>query len=163
VANAPRLLAGGAVWAVLPGLGGFGLYVDAKLSLDSPAHAGEEFVSDLTAAQVEVLYPLHLFHTQEDAFRSFNGALLKTVTRELTVYVGGGWVERTHYVRYYDEQEIFGNLGFYWVEDPENYGAGLNLMGGGFLRMGRHLRLQFGGETRPVGFTVGFSLNYPAG
>lgn len=160
-ASAPHMLLGGSAWAVFPALRGFGLYVDAKFTHDSPANNEEEFLPGRTAQEMEEEHPLHLFRVEDDAYRAFNGALMKTITPELTLYAGGGWVERTRYLQYYDEQEEFGRLGFYWVEDPPASGTGVNVMGGALLRLGRNLRVQFGGETRPKGFTVGLSINIP--
>lgn len=160
-ASAPHMLLGGSAWAVFPALRGFGLYVDAKFSHDSPTNNEEEFLAGTTAQEMEDQYPLHIYRVQDDAYRAFNGALMKAITPELTLYAGGGWVERTRYLQYYDEEEEFGRLGFYWVEDPPASGTGMNLMGGAFLRLGSNLRVQFGLDTRPKGFTAGLAVNFP--
>lgn len=161
VASAPHLLAGGAAWAVFPAWYGLGLYFDAKLSLDSPAKNDAEFLPGRTAEEMETEFPLHLYRVADDAYRAFNGALMKAVTPELILYAGAGWVERTRYHQYYDDEEEFGRLGFYWVENPPASGTGINVLGGAFLRVGPNLRVQFGAETRPKGFTVGVSANFP--
>ena len=160
-ANAPRLLAGGSAWAVFPSLRGFGLYVDAKFSTDSPAGTGDEYLAGVTAEQMEADFPAHLFHVSEDAYRSFNAAVAYMVSRELIAYAGGGWVERTHYRQYYDETEEFGRFGFYWVDDPRYDTSGPNLLAGVLFRLGANVRAQFGAETRPFGFTAGLALNFP--
>lgn len=160
-ANAPKLLAGGSAWAVFPGLRGFGLYADAKFSAASPASNEDEFLAGITAEQMEADFPDHVFHVSEDTYRSFNAGLTKLITQEFIAYVGAGWVERTHYAKFYDETEEFGRFGFYWVEDPANSSGGVNFLGGVLLRMGPNLRAQFGAETRPFGVTVGLSLNFP--
>lgn len=160
-ANAPRLLGGGSAWAVFPAFHGLGLYLDVKLSLDSPGDNEQEFLPGTTAAEMEEAHPLHIYRVSQDSYTSYNAAIMKAITDELILYLGGGWVAQTRYLRYYDEEEEFGNFGFYWVEDPPASGTGPNFMGGTMLRLGRHLRIQFGGETRPAGFTVGVALNYP--
>ena len=161
-ANAPKLLAGGSAWALFPVMDGLGVYVDFKASTDSPANIDEEFLPDRTAAEMEAEYPEHFFRVSDDSYRSINGAIMKSLTEEFILYLGGGWVERTHYAQFYDETAEFGRFGFYWVEDPDNSSSGPNFLGGVFLRIGPHLRAQFGGETRPAGFTVGIAVNFPA-
>ena len=160
-ANAPHLMGGGSAWTVFPAFHRLGLYVDMKLSLDSPADNEREFLPGTTAAEMEEQHPLHIYRVSQDSYLSYNAAVMRAVTDELIVYVGGGMVDRTRYLKYYDEEEQFGNFGFYWVEDPPASSTGLNLMAGAMLRLGRHLRLQFGGETRPTGFTVGGAVNFP--
>jgi hypothetical protein len=160
--NAPKLMLGGSAWALFPGFKGLGIYADYKRSTMDPSTSGEDYLSGTTAEEMEGMYPAHILHDETDWYQSFNGAVMKAVSRGLTLYAGGGWVERVHYVRYYDETEAFGRLGFYWVEDPPSSSSGPNFLGGVMIALGRNIRAQFGGETRPAGFTVGASVNVPA-
>jgi hypothetical protein len=160
VANAPQMLAGGAVWGVIPGLRGFGLYLDFKTSLGSASN-NANFEEGLTAAEAQEAYGDEFFD-QEDDWRAVNVALVRPLTPELIVYVGGGVSWNTHYQEFWDPTFERGDIGWYWVEDPAESGSYANIMAGGFLRIAPRIRIQFGGETKPAGFTVGVSLNQPA-
>ena len=156
-ANAPDLMVGGAVWGLVPGLRGWGLYADAKLDPGDPS-ADDFFVAGLSPGQIDVQYPDDEEFAQEDRWRSFNVAVVRVVTPELMLYGGGGYATRDVYRQYLDPSRSRGNFGFYWVEDADASTTELNLMVGALLRVSSRLRLQFGGETAPRGFTVGASL-----
>jgi hypothetical protein len=158
-ANAPQELVGGAVWGLVPGLGGWGLYVDAKMDPDDPS-SDPYFDPDVTAAEVGTLYPQDEELTQEERWYSFNVALMKSVTTELILYAGGGYATRDVYRQYLDPQQNRGRLGFYWVADPAVSGGEVNVLAGALLRISERFRLQFGGETAPKGFTVGVSIMF---
>ena len=156
-ANAPDLMVGAAVWGLIPGLDGWGLYADAKLDPDDPS-ADDFFVAGLTPGEIDTQYPDDEEFAQEDRWRSFNVAVVRVVTPELMLYGGGGYAARDAYRQYLDPERSRGNFGFYWVEDADASTTELNLMVGALLRVSSRLRLQFGGETAPRGFTVGASL-----
>lgn len=159
VANAPHLLLGGAVWGSVPVLGRLGLYVDAKFDA-APITEEVDFVDGLTAQEVDDELG-DIFVRGEDNWRSVNAALMRPLTRQLTVYAGAGMTEQTHYRHYYDGDRELGRLGYYWVEDPEGSGQQLNLMAGALFGLNDYLVFQFGGETMPWGFTVGLSVAFP--
>jgi hypothetical protein len=157
VANAPHEMVGGTVWARLPGLGAWGLYVDAKF--DPSNRAGDEFfVEGLTPAEIAVQYPNDEEVDEEEEWMSFNGAILRAVTPELILYAGAGYSTRENYRRYLDVTTQRGQFGFYWVEDDTLSGNDVNVMGGALIRISGKLLLQFGGELAPKGFTVGASI-----
>lgn len=160
VANAPHMLAGGSVWGLIPGLRGFGLYLDFKTSVGS-ASDNANFEDGLTAAEAREAYGDETFD-QEDDWRSINAAILRPLTPELTVYVGGGVAWNTHYQEFWDPSFERGDIGWYWVEDTEVSGSHLNVLAGGLLRIAPRVRIQFGGELEPAGFTVGLSIVQPA-
>lgn len=160
VANAPHEFLGVSVHAVSPRiLGGLGIYVDAKIGNDSPRdEAG--FDPDLTAAEVEDLYPDELFTEQSD-WRSVNVALIRPVLPELMVYLGAGYSDESRYNEYFDPTATRGDLGFYWVEDPESSGGQVNVLGGAMFGVSQNVFIQFGVETKPRGVTVGASYSIP--
>lgn len=157
VANAPSIFTGLAAWGVFDVLGGLGLYVDTKYDFDTPAEESD-FVSDLTLAEVEAA-PGQTFHFDESGWWSANVALVRPVSPELMLYLGGGYAHEDRYLRYADptEQVVEGQQGWYWVHDAEASGARLNVLGGAFFRLGQNLVLQFGFDTKPSGLSVGAS------
>ncbi|MFO7893402.1 MAG: hypothetical protein R6U63_06710 [Longimicrobiales bacterium] len=157
VAQGPHMFLGGTVWGLIPGLGGWGLYVDAKLGLDD---RGEEtgFEPGIEVSETD---PTHLPLTTDTYWQSANVAVVRVLTDELTVYVGGGWSDKKAYKEFLDPSETLGQLGHYWVVDEGKSGADMNFMAGAFLRITPSVRAQFGGETRPTGFTVGVSIVFP--
>lgn len=156
VANAPDALVGGAVWGLIPGLHGWGLYVDVKVDPEDPIQGGYLYEA-LTPADVESQWPTDLEFSSNSRWRTFNLAVMKTITDELILYAGGGYAQEKAYRQYKDFGENRGKFGWYWVEDEDAARTGVNLMAGGFLRISGPMRIQFGGETRPKGFTVGLS------
>lgn len=147
-ANAPQQLLGVGMAAIFPGLGGWGLYLDAKVTADSP---GRETV--LPAAD-----PLDVRLRNEDAWTSTNAAVVRGFTRDFAAYVGGGVSWRTTYHRFADQSGERGDLGRYWVEEEDQPEAMGNLIVGAFLGLGRRLAIQAGWEAAPSGFTVGAHL-----
>lgn len=159
VVDAPNMMTGGGVLVVTPIFGGLGLYVDAKAGGGSP-RSKSNFDPSLTAQQVDDLYGDRFFRGTS-VWRSFNVALVRPVTAELMLYLGGGWADRQDYNEYYDAQKLRGDLGYYWVKKESTSGARLNVMGGGVLRLGANLNAVFGMESAPKGFTVGLFLTFP--
>jgi hypothetical protein len=153
VINGPHQFLGFSAQALSLRLGGIGAYVDMKFDRSSPSRE-VEFDATLTAAQAEDRFGDRLFQ-EESSWRSFNVALLRPVIPELILYAGVGSSSQTHYRTYYDESASRGLEGLYTVEDPRESGNRMNLLGGGFFRIGPTLMLQFGVEMKPRGFTVG--------
>ncbi len=156
-ANAPQALVGGTVWGLVPGLKGWGLYVDAKFDPGDPS-ADEYFYADLSPDQVDERYPEDRELSTEERWFSANVAVTRRMTPELVLYLGGGYAHRDAYRRYLDPAQQRGNFGHYWVKDDEDSVGTVNVMGGALMRISKYLRLQFGGETAPMGFTVGASI-----
>lgn len=159
VGNAPDLLAGGGAYAILPVLGGIGLYVDAKFDT-SPGSAEDGFIAGLTAREVDDEIGDD-FRDDDSSWRSFNAAIVRPLTPSFMLYGGLGHARETVYRQYYDDTGERGLAGYYWVESPEDERSQLNVLLGMFLRMTPRLNAQFGFETMPRGGTVGLSLLLP--
>lgn len=160
VANAPHEFLGVSVHAVSPRiLGGLGIYVDAKIGIESPRDE-PGFDPDLTAGEAEDLFPDELF-TERSDWRSVNVALIRPVLPELMVYAGAGYSDEGRYHEYYDPTATRGDLGFYWVENPESSGGQVNLLAGAMFGVSQNVFIQFGVETKPRGVTVGASYSLP--
>lgn len=159
VANAPRQMAGGAVFVVLPVARGTGLYVDAKIDPSSPARRSN-YESSLSAADVENTLG-DLFLDSEHSWRTINVAVLKRLNPALHMYAGVGHATKKKYNEYEDPDLERGRFGHYWVEDKAALENQLNLLAGAFFRLSSVLNTQFGVETAPRGVTVGVNVMLP--
>lgn len=153
VANAPHLLLGGTVAAIPPALGGWGLYLDAKTGIDSPA--GDEFYRDDLSHDQARQELGDTFSSDQSHWRSFNAAVVRAFSDNVIIYLGGGVAEEQVYSEFYDPSGERGNLGYYWVKDEDLQAWRGNAMGGMYFRIMRHLAFQAGVESTPVGLTVG--------
>lgn len=151
VANAPNVFTGIAAYMVRPG--GFGPYLDFKISLtsrrDDPA-----FAAEWTGEQARTEFGDHPFRRDDD-WLVINAGVTRTFTPELAVYAGLGLTRRVAFREYFDQTGERGELGFYWVEETGESGTGINGFGGLILRAGNRLHFQFGLEAAPPGFVVG--------
>lgn len=157
VANAPNMLLGGAAIAAWDVLGGLGLYVDAKFSHDPPSRSG--FVDGTLADVGEG----DRFFRAESGWRSFNVALLRPVTDELVLYLGGGVTREEAFEQFYDDSEERGEFGYYWLEDEEASGNRANVVGGAFFRFADWLLFQVGFDAEPVAMNIGAMYRLPIG
>lgn len=154
VANAPdQLLGAGAAW--LPSfLRGWGLYVDYKKDIDSPADESN-FIPDITAEEAMAMDELRV---TTSSFTSVNFAVVREFRPDVIVYLGGGISEESVYSEFFDFTQEIGNFGHYWVEHETAGDRQGRVLGGIFFRLARHVGAQFGAETAPTGFTVGLHL-----
>jgi len=157
VANAPRQFTGVGVHFLLPGLYGLGLYVDAKFDPISETRDG--VLLPFTRAEAEALGDV--WFRDEERWTTFNVALLYAVTDELRLYAGAGHSRREGFTRYWDEAGQRGEVGYYWIENPNRTDTQINLLGGAFFRIARGIFVQFGLESMPQGYTLGLTLSLP--
>jgi hypothetical protein len=101
-----------------------------------------------------------LFEERSD-WSSFNLALVYAITGELLVYGGAGYSKEEHYREYFDDTQTRGDLGFYWVSDPENSGSRVNVLGGLFFRLARVVMFQAGLQSAPMSANAGVMLAFP--
>ena len=160
VGNIPDAMVGGAILALTPKVfGGAGLYADVKFSPTTPARA-EEYDSTITVDQADNQYA-DLLVVEESAWVTVNLALVYAVTAELALYAGAGYARENHYRQYFDDAQIRGLEGFYWIRDPAASGGRVNALGGVLLRAGRHVAFQMGLEAQPRGADVGVMITFP--
>lgn len=154
VTNLPHQPVGGAVAAIPPGLGGWGLYLDAKSGAASPAD-DSSFMDEVTRQEAEAQFG-DLFQNDRSVWTSLNVAVVRAFRPDVVVYVGGGASREESFVRFLDQQRERGDtFGNYWVRDPEAEGWRANMIAGMFFRIARHIAISFGAEAAPAGFTVG--------
>jgi hypothetical protein len=156
VANAPNLFLGVGGYVVLDVLGGLGVYVDTKWDNSTPADESR-FVRGLTPLEAEEEFG-DVFFREHTSWSSLSAAVVRPVSDELALYLGGGRGRERRFAEYYDDTHNRGELGYYIVDDAEGSGDRLNVMGGGMLRLTPRLLLHVGGETAPIGMTVGVSI-----
>lgn len=158
--NAPSQLLGLNTAFFGPALAGWGLYLDVKSTTEN-REDDPSFEPGLTPTEVEQQNPEHNILRFESEWRSVNGAVVRTLTEGLAVYAGAGYSQEQVFWQYFDPARVAGDFGFYWVENAEESGGRLNLLGGLIIRGGAGLTFHFGGESRPQGFTAGLSLALP--
>jgi hypothetical protein len=155
VANAPQQLLGFGTGLMVPGLRGFGVYTDVKITTDSRARE-RGFIATLTPDEALALEDIPF--RDDSAWATVNLAVVRGITEELAVYLGGGAAWRTIYSQFFDETGERGELGHYWVKDEDRSQVHANILAGAFFRMGNRLVFQFGAETAPAGFSAGMHL-----
>ena len=111
----------------------------------------------LSVLQAETTFGDQCFQEKSD-WLSINFALVYAVSGELALYGGAGYTRETNYREYFDNSQTRGELGFYWISDPDASGNRVNVLGGVFMRMGPHVLLQMGVEAQPKGVTIGFTF-----
>lgn len=154
VANAPDQLIGGGAYAVLPFLGGAGVYVDYKADVLSPARE-DNYLDDFTADDARE--EGDLLFADRDSWSAWNLALVWAVTEDVLLYGGGGQANRTVYGEFSSNDPDRGTAGWYWVEDDGASTTEVNVLGGAIVRLMGPIRVHLGLESAPVGMTVGLS------
>jgi hypothetical protein len=160
VANAPDAMTGAGGYVILPRLGGFGLYLDAKSDPTDPS-SNVAFEKGLTGAQVRDQVPENEFIKDESRWQSVNVALVRPFNPYLILYAGVGLAKRTVFELYEEPSQTWGLGGVLWVEAPDREETRANFMVGTILRLGARISTQFGFETQPGGVTVGLSARLP--
>lgn len=164
VANIPNTYLGFSVLGTTHKLfGGLGLYADFKTTTtdhtDDPDYYPGISVDSAAQGLADLLY------TEESEWLSVNVALVYAVTPDLAVYGGAGYTREKHFQQYYDDREppLTGEFGFYWIDDPENSGNRVNVLGGVLFRLTKFALFQLGGEMKPPGVSAGVILALPFG
>lgn len=139
-------LLGAGVAAVLSSSGRWGFLADGRVSTDKPE---SRFIRPGVEAGT---WPSG---SRKETWTNVNAAVLRAMTPDLGLYLGGGLSWRTgtyaQYERWIDNQLV----DMYWVETGGSGELQGNLVVGGLFRMISRIVLQFGWQTAPGGFTVG--------
>ena len=143
VANIPVTFLGFSGFALSPRVfGGLGIYADFKRTTKSPSRS-PFYMPAVTVQQAEVTYGDQLYLEKSD-WTTVNGGLVYAVTKEFALYGGMGYSREKHFRQYYDQSQTRGELGFYWIADPEQSGTRVNALGGGLIRIARFALFQIG-------------------
>lgn len=134
--------------AMMPsGLRRWGLYADGRVSTDAPS---SDETRDLTADDARTLGE---FFRDQDEWTTVSAAVVRGMTPELALYLGGGASWRTVYSAFNEGTRLQPDI--FWIEDEDRSQVEPNLVGGAFLRIANRIALQFGGQSAPGGFVVG--------
>ena len=159
VANIPATFLGFSTFVLSPKiLGGTGIYADFKRTTGSPSKS-RYYLPGVSVADAEITYGDQLYLEKSD-WTTVNAGLLYAVTKEFALYGGLGYSRERHYRQYYDQSETRGELGYYWIADPEASGKRVNAMGGSLIRITRFALFQIGAEARPAGANVGLAITF---
>lgn len=164
VANIPNTYLGFSALGMTHKLfGGLGLYADFKTTTTD--HTSDPDYYPGISVDSASLGLADLLYTEESEWLSVDVALVYAVTPDLAVYGGAGYTREKHYQQYYDDRAppLHGEFGFYWIDDPENSGDRINVLGGVIFRLTRYAHFQLGGEMNPPGVTAGVILALPFG
>jgi hypothetical protein len=155
--NIPNTFVGFTALGMTPKLlGGAGVYADVKFTT-SARSSDPYYLSDVSVQQAEITFGDQFFQEKSD-WLSVNFALVYAIHPEVALYGGAGYTRETNYREYFDNTQTRGELGFYWISDPEASGNRVNVLGGAFIRMGQYVMLQLGVEAQPKGVTVGLTF-----
>lgn len=159
VVNAPNAYIGFSAMRIMPKLfGGAGLYADVKFTHDTPED-DIAFTTLYTVPEARANGDHNFEH--DDVWFSANLALVYAITHEVAAYLGGGYSKQKHYREFFDTTLTRGFEGFYWIYDEASSGNRVNALGGLMMRAARNLTIQIGGETQPLGATVGLMITLP--
>jgi len=145
-AKPPQQLLGGGFAAILSPSGRWGFLTDGRISTDGPQ---SRFIRPGVEAGT---WPSG---AKKETWANVNAAVLRTMTPELGLYLGGGLSWRTGTYAQYERWEENQPVDMYWVETGGTSELQGNLVVGGLFRMTSRIALQFGWQTAPGGFTVG--------
>lgn len=162
VGNVPNAFLGFSTMITTPKMfGGAGIYADVKLTTNSKSK-DPSFAAAVTPSQALLQYGDELF---EDAstYVTTDLALVFAITPEFAFYGGAGYTHQSHYQYFYDDSEVRGDFGWYWVKDPDLTGGKVNFLAGALFRLGSRVLFQGGLESKPLGVNLGFMLTLPVG
>lgn len=126
------------------------LYIDMKTTIPME-YGGDYLYHNISVAQAEEWNdPLQEEHS---TWISLNVGLTKVLSSRVAGYVAVGYAGFTTYRNYYDEFQILGDRGSYWVEAENS--SFINGLAGLLITAGRNWGIQVGGEAVPRGVTLG--------
>jgi hypothetical protein len=100
-----------------------------------------------------------------DEYLLFNAGVMKVLTPEFAVLLGGGMVRRSMYREYFHDEEDqilrITDSGGYYVPFDDLSSWGGQLVVGALLRLGQNLVVRFGYETGPGGMSLGGYWVFP--
>lgn len=130
---------------------GLGFYVDFKFGRTGEPWNDFFMYEDATVEESEEHGHEHL---QDSYSRStFNFGLTSGLSQDIAVYYGVGYSFQSKYVEYHDPLGLMGDDGDYWLEAESE--SGVNFVFGVLVGISDSFGFQAGGETRPLGISVG--------
>lgn len=133
-----------------------GFYLDMKSGYPI-REFDKNFYRSLTVDEVENTYK-HLHFATDENWITLNFGFTKTISKNFSIYSGLGFSQYTEYRKYYDQNEILGTNGDYWIKDENECELKSNFFIGLIAVLRASQIGQIGFETKPPGVTVGFGF-----
>lgn len=132
-----------------------GFYIDLKVGV--PMREGaDNFYDNISVNKAENIYGDD-FLRKDGNWISLNACLTKVITDYIAVYGGFGYSAYSQYRQYYDEFEILGDNGKYWIDDEGESKSSINILAGIFFPLSSLWNMQIGAEYQPAGLSLGFA------
>lgn len=113
----------------------------------------DNFYDNISVNKAENIFGDEQISTDED-WLTMNVGLTKTLFDNILLFAGLGYSDHTYYNQYYDEFEILGSNGKYWIERKAD--SGINFFGGGMIVVSSKVIVQFGASSFPSSIILGF-------
>jgi hypothetical protein len=150
-ANIPKQLIGLNLYLSLPKFVGFTFDLKSEMpGLEQISHTEPYSVSTVT-------FWGDSFIRTDGQWMSVNGALTVPIMRSISLYGGAGASIYHEYRRYYDDLEILGKNGYYWINDDSKTKTKINYLGGILLKLSNDFAAQIGAQSEPFGIVAGIS------
>lgn len=128
-----------------------GLYIDMKGPFAFRSES-DNFYDNISVNKAENIFGDSKVSTDED-WLTMNLGVTKTIFANTLLFIGAGYSDHTYYNQYYDEFEILGSNGKYWIERKSD--SGINLFGGSMIIISNKVILQFGASSFPGSLILG--------
>ena len=129
-----------------------GLYIDMKGPFAFRSDS-DNFYDNISVNKAENIFGDDKTSTDDD-WLTMNLGITKTIMDNILMYVGAGYSDHTEYNQYYDEYEILGSNGKYWIEKKVD--SRVNFFGGCMIVLSNKVILQFGVSSFPKSLILGF-------
>lgn len=130
-----------------------GFYIDLKTGI--PMRQGaDNFYDNISINKAENIFGDE-FLKKDGNWISINVCLTKVITEYIAVFGGLGYSAYSQYRQYYDDFEILGDNGEYWIEDEGKSKSEINILGGFFFPLNSLWNMQIGAEYQPAGVSLG--------
>lgn len=157
VAKPSEQLLGGGVAVLPPRLRGWGVLLDGRISTDGPSEGDIREDRD----PQDALSDGHERFRNHRSWTTVSLSVMKGVTPQLALYLGGSASWRTVHTQFHYEDLVGDNRTervFYWVEDGDEALVEAGVVGGALFQLRSRFLVQFGGQTAPSGFVLGGHL-----
>jgi hypothetical protein len=155
--NVPNVLTGISVFRMKPAWG-FGVFATGRMTFNSPGN-DKFFERETTVAEARARGDERF--QDRDVYRMFTVGAIRAIDSGLALFAGVGYTRKSAYREFWDEEEVRGDQGFYWVERHDEAQGGLNLTGGAMIQISNFLFLKGGGELFPQGANLSVYVALP--
>ena len=147
--NIPNQFLGFSIFSTHPR--NIGLYLDMKGPFGFRSES-DDFYENISVNKAENIFGDSKISTDDD-WLTMNIGITKVILNKMLLFIGAGYSDNTHYNQYYDEYEILGSNGKYWIERKSN--SGVNFFGGSMFIVSDKIILQFGASSFPSSLILG--------